>query len=56
MPAMGHGTSVQPIISETAPGSYLIDQLLLFMPGDWQLRTELDGAVSDHVTPTLEIR
>jgi hypothetical protein len=56
MPAMGHGTSVKPIISETAPGSYLIDQLLLFMPGDWQIRTELDGAVSDHVTPTLEIR
>lgn len=56
MPAMGHGTSVQPTISETAAGTYLVDHLILFMPGDWQLRTELGGTLSDHVTPTLEIR
>lgn len=56
MPAMGHGTSVKPTISEPEPGVYQLDHLILFMPGDWQIRTELDGTVSDHVTPTLEIR
>jgi hypothetical protein len=25
------------------------------MPGTWELRTTLSGAVTDHVTPTLSI-
>ena len=53
---MSHGTSIKPTSSEPEPGVYQIDHLILFMPGDWQLRTELDGTASDHVTPTLEIR
>jgi len=56
MPAMGHGTSIQPTLFESAPGIYQLDHLVLFMPGTWQIRTELQGVVSDHVVPTLEIR
>ena len=56
MPAMGHGTSIQPTISEVSPGKYELRNLVLFMPGTWQIRTELAGLAIDHVTPTFEIR
>jgi hypothetical protein len=55
MPAMGHGTSVTPTIAETSPGVYDLENLALFMPGTWQIRTDWDGSV-EHVTPTFEIR
>jgi hypothetical protein len=54
MPAMGHGTSVTPTIVETSPGIYDLENLVLFMPGTWQIRTAWDGSV-EHVTPTFEI-
>jgi hypothetical protein len=55
MPAMGHGTSVTPTVTETAPGTYELTGVVLFMPGTWQLRTTLNGAFSDHVVPTLQV-
>ncbi len=54
MPAMGHGTSVTPTIVETAPGVYDLENLVLFMPGTWQIRTDWDASV-EHVTPTFDI-
>lgn len=56
MPAMGHGTSIKPTIFESSPGIYQLDHLILFMPGTWQIRTDFEGSVSEHVVPTLEIR
>lgn len=56
MPAMGHGTSVTPTVVESAPGIYDLENLVLFMPGVWQIRTELDGTAITHVTPTLDVR
>jgi hypothetical protein len=56
MPAMGHGTSVTPTVFESAPGIYDLQNLVLFMPGTWQIRTEWDGPAVTHVTPTLDIR
>jgi hypothetical protein len=56
MPAMGHGTSVTPTVVESAPGIYDLENLVLFMPGVWQIRTELDGPAVTHVTPTLDVR
>jgi len=55
MPAMGHGTSRVPLVSETAPGVYQLDNVFLFMPGTWQVRTTFSGAIDDHVTPTFEL-
>ncbi len=55
MPAMGHGTSVKPTIIETRPGTYELENLVLFMPGTWQIRTRW-AEPSEHVTPTLSIR
>jgi hypothetical protein len=56
MPAMAHGTSLRPIVSAEGNGRYVIDNLGLFMPGQWQLKTSFAGAVEDRVTPTIEVR
>src|SRR5262249_48162369 len=39
MPAMGHGGSVDPAFSPQGNGRYRFDNVYLFMPGTWQLRT-----------------
>ena len=56
MPAMGHGTSVTPTVVESAPGVYDLENLVLFMPGTWQIRTVWDAPAATHVTPTLDVR
>ncbi|HEY5374797.1 MAG TPA: FixH family protein [Polyangiaceae bacterium] len=56
MPAMGHGTSVTPTVVESAPGIYDLQNLVLFMPGTWQIRTEWNEPAVTHVTPTLDVR
>lgn len=38
MPAMGHGASVEPTVVERGGGDYLVDDLVLPMPGVWELR------------------
>ncbi len=66
MPAHGHGASVQPTITETAPGLYAVTPLDFFMAGEWQLRTAiasgLDGGgtggatvLADTVDPTVNV-
>ena len=57
MPDMGHGTSVVPSVTDQGHGVYLVSNVYLFMPGDWQLRTEVaaQGAPTDHVTADFQI-
>jgi hypothetical protein len=55
MPAMAHGTSVTPDVAETSPGVYVVSHVALFMPGTWQLRTDVSGPLQDHATPSLDI-
>ncbi|MEO7112152.1 MAG: FixH family protein, partial [Polyangiaceae bacterium] len=59
MPAMGHGASVTPSVSETAPGTYVIEDVDMFMPGTWELRTTISSASdsndTDHVAPAFQI-
>lgn len=57
MPAMGHGASVKPTIEPgSAPGSYMVSNVNLFMPGLWEIRTTIAGpSSSDHVAPQFEI-
>src|SRR5262249_10851718 len=45
MPAHGHGTSVNPTVTETAPGVFVATPLYLFMPGSWELRMTTTGSV-----------
>jgi hypothetical protein len=56
MPAMGHGTSTLPAVSETAAGVYLVEPISAYMPGTWQLRTDVAGSVADHVDLSLELQ
>lgn len=58
MPAMGHGTSQEPVVTPRAQGEYLITNLNLFMPGQWELRTNIVGSnapAPDRAVPTLQI-
>jgi hypothetical protein len=55
MPAMGHGTSVAPVVSAKGNGTYVLDNVYLFMPGHWELRTTFSGSVSDSATPTFDV-
>jgi len=55
MPAHGHGTSAQPLITTTAPGVQVATPLYLFMSGEWQLRMTITGAMDDTAIATVEI-
>jgi len=55
MPAHGHGTSVDPTVAETAPGTFVADPLYLFMPGSWELRMTTRGSVDDTAKVAFEI-
>ncbi len=59
MPAMEHGTSIVPSVSETAtPGTYAIANAYLFMPGIWEMRTTVSASANgaaDKVAPSLDV-
>ena len=55
MPAHGHGTSVNPTVTETAPGTFIATPLYLFMPGSWELRMTTHGAVDDTAKAAFQI-
>jgi hypothetical protein len=55
MPAHGHGSPVQPGVLEKDTGVFVADPIYLFMPGSWQLRTTIGGAVDDTATISFEI-
>jgi len=55
MPAHGHGTSVTPTVTETAPGVFVATPLYLFMPGSWELRMTTTGSVDDTAKASFEI-
>ena len=55
MPAMGHGTSVAPEVTAEGGGVYVARGVNLFMPGRWELRVALHGAVDDAIAPAWDI-
>lgn len=55
MPAMGHGSSSEPSSSELGGGRYAFDDVLLTMPGVWELRTSISGTASDYVAPRFDV-
>jgi hypothetical protein len=55
MPAHGHGTSVDPTVTETATGTFVATPLYLFMPGSWELRMTTSGSVDDTAKVSFEI-
>jgi hypothetical protein len=67
MPAHGHGASVAPTVSETAPGIYVATPLDFFMAGHWELMTAISrlagdagdagstGTLDDSAEPTVDV-
>ena len=55
MPAMGHGTSTVPSVSDMGNGVYVIDDVVLFMPGQWELRTTISGPENDKLVVSVDI-
>jgi hypothetical protein len=55
MPAMGHGTSLVPTVSAQGKGVYEIDQLSLFMGGEWELRLAITGPYVDTANPAFNV-
>lgn len=55
MPAMGHGASTKPTVTAEGAGRYVITNVELFMPGAWELRTQITGSVEDSAAPSFEI-
>jgi hypothetical protein len=55
MPAHGHGTSIDPVVTETAPGTFVATPVYLFMPGSWELRMTTSGTVDDTAKAAFEI-
>lgn len=56
MPAMGHGSSVVPRCSEEDSGHYRCDDVVLAMPGLWELRTTFSGAEADSVVFRFDVQ
>jgi hypothetical protein len=54
MPAMDHG-GTYPTVTAADGGRYVITNLDLYMPGLWQLRTNLVGPTQDNVAPEFEV-
>lgn len=55
MTAMGHGSSVKPTVTGGGAGHYVATNVNLFMPGRWELRTTVTGAVEDTLAPVLDV-
>ncbi|HEY2902125.1 MAG TPA: FixH family protein [Polyangia bacterium] len=62
MPAHAHGTSVQPVVTTTAPGVVVATPLYLYMAGEWQIRvttmtaTATSGGADDAAVGTVQIQ
>jgi hypothetical protein len=55
MPAMGHGSSVEPIPVEHGEGRYSLRNVSLYMAGRWEVRTSFSGVVTDSATPVFDV-
>lgn len=55
MPEMGHGASTKPTIDARGAGHYVVSDVAFFMPGRWELRTAIAGAVNDSATVDFQI-
>ncbi len=55
MPAMGHGAPEPKRVEPREPGHYRVEDVALYMPGTWELRTSI-GPVDEHATLALDVR
>lgn len=53
MPLHGHGASVVPTVVSRGQGTYDIDNVVLFMPGLWQITLSVDAPTHDSAVFTF---
>ena len=51
----GHGGSVVPRATDQGGGRYLVENVYLFMPGQWELRMTFNGELPDTATAIVDI-
>ena len=56
MPAMGHGSATDPTVVDQGGGVYVADDVVMAMPGTWQLRTTITGACSDSIVIDVDVQ
>ncbi|MHB8419512.1 MAG: FixH family protein [Myxococcales bacterium] len=56
MPEMGHGASLVPTVTAEGDGRYLVGNVYLFMPGEWQLLTTIEGPEDDSAICTFQVQ
>jgi len=54
MPAMGHGASIVPSVVAQGHGDYLVNDLVLVMPGTWELRLSTGTAAVTVLPITVQ--
>jgi len=55
MPVMGHGSAVTPTVTPDE-GGFIIGDLSLPMPGQWELRCTFQGPVTDHALVHFDLQ
>ncbi|GMV15646.1 MAG: FixH family protein [Myxococcales bacterium] len=57
MPAHGHGTSHEPVVSELGDGEYRAEKIDFMMPGHWELRIAVTaGETRDGFVVSYEVK
>jgi hypothetical protein len=56
MPAMGHGSATLPTVVDQGGGVYVADDVVMAMPGTWQLRTTIGGTCSDAIVIDVDVQ
>jgi len=55
MPSMGHGSPSEPRVESEGAGSYRVDDVVLPMPGLWELRTTITAPSTDYVLFKVDV-
>jgi hypothetical protein len=55
MPSMGHGTATTPTFRQTDDGSFVSTDVVLPMPGLWELRVTVSGEQRDEAVFVVDV-
>lgn len=55
MPSMGHGSPSEPRVESEGAGSYRAGDVVLTMPGLWELRTTITAPSADYVLFKVDV-
>ena len=56
MPAMGHGAATNPTVVDQGNGVFVANDVVMAMPGTWQLRTAIAGSCTDALVIDVDVQ